>query len=94
MLILKGFKFNDLELLIPKGLRACFLELRILKRLVKKPRRRKSCGAEAPHLQHRGGELQSEEKPGEGDGDWLDCDENPSRLRVNMEKGSIALAQR
>jgi hypothetical protein len=31
MFILKGFKFNVLELLIPEGLQARFLELRILK---------------------------------------------------------------
>lgn len=33
MFILKGFKFNDLELVIPKKLQAYFLEVRILKDL-------------------------------------------------------------
>jgi hypothetical protein len=41
-----------------------------------------------------GEELRREEKSGEGDGDGLNCEENPSRLRVNMGKGSIELAKK
>jgi hypothetical protein len=63
------------------------LELRILKRLGKRARRRKSCGARATDLQRLGEELQQEDKSSEEEGDWLVCDEN-------MEKGSISLARR
>src|SRR5277367_4984977 len=106
--ILKGFKSCALEVHILCELRARFSELRIVKSLEKKARRRKNCGAEAPRLQRLGEELQWEKKSREGDGDWLVCpsrlrvnDENPSGLpsvlrasTVNMGKSSISLARR
>jgi len=56
--------------------------------------RGKGRGAKATVLRRLGEELRREEKSGEGDGDGLNCEENPSRLRVNMGKGSIELAKR
>jgi hypothetical protein len=44
------------------------------------PRLGKCCGAKAAALRGRGEELQKRRRPA----DWLDCDENPSRLRVDM----------
>jgi hypothetical protein len=71
--ILKNFKYCVLEVRILWELEACFLEVRILKSLEEKTWLAKTRGAEAPHLQQ---ELRGKKKFGEGEGDWLDCDES------------------
>jgi hypothetical protein len=68
--------------------------VRILKSLEKKTWRGKGCGAKATALRGLGEELQREEKLGGEEADSLVCAENPSRLRVNIGKDSIALAKR
>jgi hypothetical protein len=38
--------------------------------------RGKSCGAKAAALLGRGQDVSNRERPGEEEGDWLDCDDN------------------
>jgi hypothetical protein len=85
MRILKDFKCCVLEVRILRELEVGFLEMQILKSLEEKTKLGKTSGAEAPHLQRREKELRSEKTPGEAWCDWMECDENPSRLRVNMQ---------
>jgi hypothetical protein len=82
MRILKGFKSCVLKVRIPKGLWVCFAKGRILKSLEGKTEWAKNRGAEASHLQRRERELRRKERPGEGEDDWIECDES-------MEEGGM-----
>jgi hypothetical protein len=76
MQILKGFKSCVLKVRIPRELEACFLEMRILKSLEEKTKRGRTRGAEVPHLYGRAKKVWRRERPGEGEGDWMDCGES------------------
>jgi hypothetical protein len=76
MRILKDFKSCVLKVRILRELEACFLEMRIPKSLEEKTNRGRTHGAEAPHLQRREKEFRREERPGEGEDGWRECDES------------------
>jgi hypothetical protein len=92
MFILKGFKFNVLELLIPESLRARFLEMRILKGIVAnelaETRLQVSFNTEGTEFTEFGPRKADRREMNTRRVDGGVDDEE------NMGKGSIALAQR